>query len=94
MNLYVSNLNLTTKEEELRIFFQKAGEVSSVKIISDRYTGDSKGFGFVNMPDDRQAQEAIQQLTNTSLAGRKLVISKARESPTGIKILPVRKSGN
>ena len=79
MNLYVSNLNLTTKEEELRIFFQKAGEVSSVKIISDRYTGDSKGFGFVDMPDDSQAQEAIHQLTNTSLAGRKLVISKARE---------------
>lgn len=83
MNLYVSNLNLTTKEAELRIFFQKAGEVSSVKIISDRYTGDSKGFAFVDMPDDRQAQEAIQQLTNTSLAGRKLVISKAREKSNG-----------
>ena len=79
MNLYVSNLNLTTKEEELRIFFQKAGEVASVKIISDRYTGESKGFGSVDMPDDRQALEAIQQLTNTSLAGRKLVISKARK---------------
>jgi RNA recognition motif-containing protein len=83
MNLYVSNLNLTTKEEELRIFFQKAGEVSSVKIISDRYTGDSKGFGFVDMPDDRQALEAIRLLTNTSLAGRKLVISKAREKYNG-----------
>ena len=83
MNLYVSNLNLTTKEEELRIFFQKAGEVSSVKIVSDRYTGDSKGFGFVDMPDDRQALEAIHQLTNTSLAGRKLVISKAREKSNG-----------
>jgi RNA recognition motif-containing protein len=83
MNLYVSNLNLTTKEDELRMFFQKAGEVSSVKIISDRYTGESKGFGFVDMPDDRQAQGAIQQLTNTSLAGRKLVISKARERTNG-----------
>ena len=83
MNLYVSNLNLTTKEDELRIFFQKAGEVSSVKIISDRYTGHSKGFGFVDMPDDRQAQDAIQQLTNTSLADRKLVISKARERSNG-----------
>jgi len=77
MNLYVSNLNPTTKEEELRIFFQKAREVSSVKIISDRYTGESKGFGFADMPD-RQTQEAIHQLTNT-LAGRKLMISKARE---------------
>ena len=79
MNLYVSNLNPTTKEDELRIFFQKAGEVSAVKIISDRYTGHSKGIGFVNMPDDRQALDAIQQLTNSSLAERKLVISKARE---------------
>lgn len=79
MNLYVSNLNLSTKEEELRVFFQTAGEVTSVKIISDRYTGESKGFGFVDMPNDRQAQEAIHQLTNTSLAGQKLVISKARE---------------
>jgi RNA recognition motif-containing protein len=83
MNLYVSNLNLTTKEEELRIFFQSAGEVSSVKIISDRYTGGSKGFGFVNMPDDRQTLAAIHQLTNTCLAGRKLVISKSREKSTG-----------
>ena len=83
MNLYVSNLNPTTKEDELRIFFQKAGEVSAVKIISDRYTGHSKGFGFVNMPDDRQAQDAIQELTNTSLADRKLVISKARERSNG-----------
>lgn len=83
MNLYVSNLNLSTKEDELRIFFQKAGEVSSVKIINDRYSGESKGFGFVNMPDDRQAQGAIQQLTNTLLGGRKLVISKARERNSG-----------
>ena len=83
MNVYVSNLNLTTKEEELKVFFQKAGKVSSLKIISDRHTGDSKGFGFIDMPDDRQAQEAIHQLTNTSLAGRQLVISKAGEKSNG-----------
>ena len=71
MNLYVSNLNPTTKEVELRIFFQKAGKVSSVKIIRDRYTGHSKGFGFIDIPDDCQAGDAIQQLTNTSLADRK-----------------------
>src|SRR5688572_6417109 len=79
MNLHVSNLNLITKEGDLRIFFQQAGEVSSVKIISDRYTGNSKGVGFVDMPGDGNALEAIHQLTNTSLAGRKLVISNARE---------------
>ena len=72
MNLYVSNLNLTTKEEELRIFFQKAGEVASIKIIS--YQNGSKGFGFVELPDNGQALEAIHQL-----AGRKPVISKALE---------------
>ena len=79
MNLYISNLNLSTKEDELRIFFQKAGKVSTVKIINDRYSGESKGYGFVTMPDDRQAMGAIQQLTNTSLGGRKVIISQARE---------------
>jgi len=83
MNLYVSNLNPTTKEEELRVFFQKAGEVTSVKIVSGLCTGESKGFGFVEMPNDRQAQEAIHQLTNTSLGGRKLVVAKAREKSNG-----------
>ena len=77
MNLYVSNLNLSTKEDELRIFFRKAGDVSPVKITSDRYSGDLKGFGFVDMPDDRQAP--IQQLTLTSLARRKLVKLKVYE---------------
>ena len=79
MNLYVSNLNLSTSEDELRVFFQKAGQVTRVKIVSDRYTGESKGFGFVIMPNDRQANNAIQQLSNTSLGGRKVVVTQARE---------------
>ena len=59
MKLYVSNLNLSTKECELIIFFQKVGEVSSVNDTIDRYTGDSKGFGFVGTPDDRKAVTAL-----------------------------------
>lgn len=79
MNLFVSNISHKVKEDELRTLFQGIGEVSSVKIISDKYTGESKGFGFIDMRDESQALEAIQKLTNTDLGGRKLVVSKARE---------------
>jgi RNA recognition motif-containing protein len=83
MNLFVSNISHKVKEDELRTLFQGIGEVSSVKIISDKYTGESKGFGFIDMHDDSQALEAIQKLTNTDLGGRKLVVSKARERNSG-----------
>lgn len=79
MNLYVSNLHHETNEDQLRAFFQKIGEVTRVKIVNDRYTGESKCFGFVMMPNKRQANAAIQQLSNTSLGGHKLVVTKARE---------------
>ena len=83
MNLFVSNISHKVKEDELRTLFQGIGEVSSVKIISDKYTGESKGFGFIDMHDDSQALEAIQKLTNTDLGGRKLVVSKAKERNSG-----------
>jgi RNA recognition motif-containing protein len=83
MNLFVSNISHKVKEDELRTLFQGIGEVSSVKIISDKYTGESKGFGFIDMRNDSQALEAIQKLANTDLGGRKLVVSKARERNSG-----------
>ncbi len=83
MNLFVSNISHKVKEEELKTLFQGIGEVNTVKIISDKYTGESKGFGFIDMRDDTQALEAIQKLTNTDLGGRKLVVSKARERSSG-----------
>ena len=78
MHLFVSNISRDVKSDELRSLFEGIGEVISVKIISDRSSGESKGFGFVEMSDDSQALNAIQQLSQTDLGGRRLSISKAR----------------
>jgi RNA recognition motif-containing protein len=83
MNLFISNISRSTKDDELRVLFQTMGEVTSVKIINDKYTGESKGFGFVDMRNDSQALDAIQKLTNTELGGRKLVVSKAHDRKEG-----------
>jgi len=82
MNLFVANISHTVKEEALRALFSEFGQVSSVKIIGDKYTGESKGFGFVEMLDDSQALVAIKKLTNADFFGRRLVISKARPKTT------------
>lgn len=82
MNLFVANISRTVKDDALRGLFEKFGEVESVKIITDRYSGDSKGFGFVEMPDEKQAHDAITKLTNAEFFGRKLVVSKARPRET------------
>jgi len=78
MNLFVTNISHSVKEEALKALFSEFGQVSSVKIISDKYTGESKGFGFVEMADDSQAFDAIKRLTNAEFFGRKLIVSKAR----------------
>ena len=82
MNLFVANINNTVKEEALRGLFSEFGQVSSVKIMSDKYTGESKGFGFVEMVNDRQALDAIKKLGNAEFFGRRLVVSKARPKTT------------
>lgn len=78
MNIFVGNLNFTTTEDELRDAFAQYGEVSSARIIQDRETQRSRGFGFVEMPDDNDAQEAIRQLDGTQMAGRDLRVNEAR----------------
>jgi RNA recognition motif-containing protein len=78
MNLFVANISRTVREDALRALFEKFGEVSSVKIVVDKFTGDSKGFGFIEMSDDKQASDAIKQLTDAEFFGRKLVVTKAR----------------
>jgi len=78
MNLFVTNISHVVKEEALKALFSEFGQVSSVKIIGDKYTGESKGFGFVEMINDRQALDAIKRLTNAEFFGRKLVVSQAR----------------
>lgn len=77
MNIFVGNLNYGLKEEELSQAFEKYGSVSSVKIIKDKMTGRSKGFGFVEMPDDGQANQAITELNGSDLKGRELKAAQA-----------------
>jgi cold-inducible RNA-binding protein len=78
MNIFVGNLAFTTTEQDLRQLFEPYGSVDAVRIMTDRETGRSRGFGFVEMPDNRAAQTAIDALNGTSLAGRALTVNEAR----------------
>jgi RNA recognition motif-containing protein len=78
MNIYVGNLSYRMEDGELREVFEQYGEVSSARIISDRETGRSKGFGFVEMPDDGAANEAIEALNGKEVGGRTLRVNEAR----------------
>ncbi len=77
MNIFVARLNYDTRESELQDTFEEFGEVSSAKIIMDKFTGRSKGFGFVEMPNDEEAQAAINELNESELDGRNIVVKKA-----------------
>lgn len=78
MNIYVGNLSYSLSEQELRDAFAAHGEVSSVKILSDRETGRSRGFGFVEMPNQSEGEAAIEQLNGKDLGGRALRVNEAR----------------
>ncbi len=78
MNIYVGNLAPDTTEEELRQAFAEHGQVVSAKIIKDRYTFESRGFGFVEIPNKTQAQDAIDKLNGTELRGNILRVNEAR----------------
>ncbi|MCB0583014.1 MAG: RNA-binding protein [Phaeodactylibacter sp.] len=77
MNIFVAKLNFDTQEMDLQDAFEQYGEVDSVKIIMDKFTGKSKGFGFVEMPDDEAAQAAIDGLNGQEFDGRTIVVKKA-----------------
>src|SRR5438132_4168484 len=79
MRIFVGNLDWGTTEEELAQCFHPYGEITSVQINTDRYTGRSRGFGFVEMPNATQAQAAIEGLNGTSLGGRTLTVNEARQ---------------
>jgi len=81
MNLYVSNLSFNTTDDKLRQLFEKFGAVSSAKVILDRETGRSRGFGFVEMSSQKEANEAIQGLNSKEVDGRAMSVSEAREKP-------------
>lgn len=78
MNIYVGNLPYNVVEEDLKEIFEEYGEVASVKIISDKLTGRSKGFGFVEMDNDQEANKAIEELNNAELGGRNIRVNESR----------------
>ena len=77
MNIFVAKLNYATSEDALRQAFEEFGTVDSAKVIMDRETNRSKGYGFVEMPDDNEANEAISSLNDSELDGRTIVVKKA-----------------
>jgi RNA recognition motif-containing protein len=86
MNIYVSNIPFKSTENDLRELFEQHGEVSSVKIVLDRETQRSRGFGFVEMPDDESAKQAMKALNGFSFQGKDLTVNEARpktDSPRG-----------
>ncbi|RYF87471.1 MAG: RNA-binding protein [Chitinophagaceae bacterium] len=78
MNIYVSNLSFNLQDQDLGDFFAPYGEVTTAKIITDRETGRSRGFGFVEMPDNEAAKQAIAGLNETSIDGRTIKVSEAK----------------
>lgn len=80
-NIYVGNLNYDTTEATLRSLFAEHGEVESVKVITDRYTGRPKGFAFVEMTDEKAAEEAISALNGKSVDNREIRVDKAKPRP-------------
>jgi RNA recognition motif-containing protein len=83
MNIFVAKLSYDTSEATLLDTFEKFGEVESVKIIMDREQGRSKGFGFVEMPNDDEAYEAINELNESTLDGREIVVKKSKPKDSG-----------
>ena len=79
MNIYVGNLSRTVTEDALRKLFEAFGAVSSVKIMTDKFTGEPRGFAFLTMEDEEQAQQAINALDNSDLEGQRIRVNTARQ---------------
>ncbi len=78
MNIFIGNLDFKVNEHDLEEVFESYGSVSSAKVISDKYSGRSKGFGFVTMDDDEMASKAIKELNGTTLKNREMVVNEAK----------------
>jgi len=81
MNIYVGNLSDDVSEENLRQAFESFGQVTSARVIKDKYTGQSRGFGFVEMLEQAQAQAAIKNLNGKELLGKQMSVNEARPRP-------------
>lgn len=83
MKIYAGNLHYGMTEDELQKIFEEYGQVASVKVITDKYSGRSKGFGFVEMPDDAEAQQAIDDLNGKDVKGRNITVNQSIERKEG-----------
>ena len=83
MNIFVGSLPWSIEEADLRESFEAYGAVDTVKIITDKFTGRSKGFGFVEMPSDEEGQKAIDELNGATVDGRAIVVNKSEPKPEG-----------
>jgi RNA recognition motif-containing protein len=83
MKIYVGNLSFNVTEEELKVLFTEFGQVETVNVITDNYSGQSKGFGFVEMPNREEAMKAIDGLNAKDVKGRALTVNEARPRPEG-----------
>ncbi len=81
MNIYAGNLSPQVTEDDLRKAFEAFGQVESANIIKDKFSGESRGFGFVQMPSRQEAQNAIEQLNDSDLMGRNIKVNEARPRP-------------
>lgn len=82
MNIYVGNLDYKVTEDDLQNAFSKFGAVSSANVITDKYSGRSKGFGFVTMDNDDEAKQAIEELNESQLESRNIVVNEAKPRKT------------
>jgi RNA recognition motif-containing protein len=83
MNIYVGNLSWQMTDEDLRNLFEQHGAVASAKIVKDKVSGRSKGFGFVEMEDANEAQQAITSLYDSEVMGRKIIVNESQPKPQG-----------
>lgn len=83
MNLFVGNLSFKATDDDLRLAFEPFGKVTAARVVKERDTGRSRGFGFIEMPDDAQARKAIDAMNDKPLCGRPAKVSEARERQQG-----------
>ncbi len=78
MNIYIGNLSQEVTDDDLRQAFESFGNITSAKVIKDRFSGDSRGFGFIEMPDKQEAMTAMESLNGAELKGKKIMVSEAK----------------
>jgi cold-inducible RNA-binding protein len=94
MNIYVGNLPYSATENSLKDLFEGHGQVTTAKIVTDKFTGSSRGFGFIEMPNADEAQKAIDELNGKDFEGRKIVVNESRpRETTGSSNRPPRRDG-